>query len=128
MLACEILRGMDKFRRRNKAKQTDTIWISLKFRRGNPLPHTSTSPTPPNRNPNLLVVSEKLRFMWMENSSKIYWIENLLLKTEIREEFFFFCKNIKEKTLIKKQKPTFCAFHWHCFLWNCISYFPLKSF
>lgn len=36
----------------------------------------------------------------MENSSKIYWLENLLLKTEIREEIFF-CKNIKEKTLTK---------------------------
>lgn len=49
VLACEILRGMDKFKRRNKTKQTDAIWMSLKFRRGNPLPHTSPSPTPPKK-------------------------------------------------------------------------------
>lgn len=64
VLACEILRGTDIFKRRNKTKQTDAIWMSLKFRRGNPLPHTSSSPIPPQKtNPNLFVVSEKLRFM-----------------------------------------------------------------
>lgn len=50
MLTCEILRGMDIIKKKNKTKQIDAIWMSLKFRRGNPLPHTSSSPIPPQKN------------------------------------------------------------------------------
>lgn len=82
----------------------------LTFRRGNPLP-----PKPCRQ------FQKSLDPCRWNVAVKSGCLENLLLKKVVREEKF------SSERMSKKKQFAFCVFNWHCYLWNCISYFPLES-